>query len=195
MAIINGQDPTKIMRGQIVRVYIDPTVNSDGTITLGTGGALDSTAHANALELGYTQDGAEISVARTFEDLPVDQKMSPILHSLNSQEPHLKTGMLQVRNYATLAKIQPGTAVQSGTGWTGISDQVDQSFVLRTVAAVAQSPSNPLYFQVLIIYACSNIAELMLKLAKAYNKTPLDFKGQDAGRADGKTWMAYETTA
>jgi len=195
VALINGQDPTKIMRGLPVRIYIGPTISTDGTIAVATGGLLDSAAHANALDLGYTQDGAEITVTRTFEDLPVDQRNTPILHGLNTQEPHLKTGMLQVRNWATIAKLQPGAVLVTGTGFIGISDQVDQTFTLLPVCAIAPTPNDPTKFQVLIVYACYNIADLALKLQKAYNKTPLDFKGQDAGRSDGKTWFAYETTA
>jgi hypothetical protein len=195
MALLNGLDPTKIMRGMPLRVYIDPTFNSDGTVTLGTGGLLDSSAHANAVELGYTQDGAELTVSRTTEDLPVDQRNNNILMSLTGQEPHLRVGYLQVRDWAVLTKLQPGTSLQSGAGFVGISDQTDQTITARGVCAVAPTPNDATKYQVLIVYSCYNVADLVLKLSKEYNKTPLDFKGQDAGRADGKTWFAYHTVA
>lgn len=194
MADITGQDKTKIMRGQSLRVYIDPTVNADGTITLSVAGGLDTVVHASAKELGFTQDGAHLTVSRSFEDLPVDQRNNNILQSMTHQEPHLKVGGLQVRDWAVWQKLQPGAAVMTGTGFNGISDAVDQSFALHVVAAVAPTPNDPTKFQVLIVYACYNVAELALMLSKAYNKTPLDFKGQDAGRTDGKTWAAWETT-
>lgn len=193
MAELKNQTIAKIARGIGVRFYINPTINVDGTITLLAGGGLDSVAHANAKEIGYTQEGVELTRGTTFEDLPVDQKLNPILQSLSAQDVHMKTNVLQIRDYANMVKLNPGLIGMSGTGFDGISDQADQSFILIPVAAVAPTPNDATKFQVMIVYAGYNVAPFSAKLAKTYNATPIDIKAQEAGRADGKTWAFYET--
>jgi hypothetical protein len=195
MADLSNQLITKIARGVPVRFYISPTINTDGTITLSTAGGLDATAHTNAKEIGFTQDGVEMSRATSFEDLPVDQRMEGILQSLTSQDVHIKTKVLQIRDYANMVKLNPGTAAMTGTGFSGISDQLDQSFSLIPVCAIAPTPNDATKFIVLILYACYNVAPFNVMLAKKYNVTAIDLKAQDAGRADGKAWAMYETTA
>lgn len=195
MAEIVNQSITKIARGVPVRFYINPTINADGTITLMANGGLDTVAHANAKEIGYTQDGVELSRATEYEDLPTDQRLQGILQSLVSQDVHLKTKVLQIRDYANMVKLNPGTAAMAGTGFTGISDQLDQTFSLIPVCAIAPTPNDPTKFLVIILYACFNVAPFNVMLAKQYNSTPVDLKAQDAGRSDGKTWAVYETVA
>jgi hypothetical protein len=195
MAEITNQLITKIARGVPVRFYIRPTINADGTITLMAGGGLDSTAHANAKEIGFTQEGVEMTRGVAFEDLPVDQRNNNILQSLTSQDVHLKTNVLQIRDYDNVVKLNPGTVAMTGTGFSGISDQLVQTFDLIPVCAIAPTPNDATKFLVLILYACYNVAPFNVKLAKQYNTTPIDLKAQDAGRSDGKTWAFYETVA
>lgn len=194
MPPVTNQDVTKIMRGFPVRVYLDPTFNADGTVkNIQADGSLLIADHANAVELGFTQDGAELTVSREREGLPVDQRTTPILPALTTQTPHLKVGYLQVLDFETLAKLTPGSQFIDTATHAGVSNTTDQSIPLHSVAAIAPSAAEPTLHQVLIIYACSNIADLVLKLEKAYHKMPVDFQGEDAGRADGKTWLAYVT--
>jgi hypothetical protein len=194
MADISNQLIAKIARGLPVRFYINPTVNTDGTITLSTAGGIDATAHPNAKEIGFTQDGVELTRGVTFEDLAVDQRVEPVLQSINAQDVHIKTKALQIRDYANMVKLNPGTVAMTGTGFSGISDSLDQSFTLIPVCAVAPTPNDATKFQVIVGYAVYNVAPFNAMLAKKYNVTPIDLKCQDAGRTDGRTWAFYETT-
>lgn len=195
MAELKNQTIAKIARGIGVRFYINPTINADGTITLMANGGLDSVTHPNAKEVGYTQEGVELTRGTTFEDLPVDQRLNPINQSLSAQDVHMKVNVLQIRDYANMVKLNPGLTAMEGDGFSGISDQADQSFALIPVAAVAPTPNDATKFQVMIIYAGYNVAPFSAKLAKQYNSTPVDIKAQDAGRTDGKTFAFYETVA
>lgn len=191
MAIVNGLDLTKIMRGYPTRVYLDATFNADGTVkNLGVDGTLVVADHANIVELGYTQDGAELSLEQTRGGLEVDQRIHDLLPVLTKQTPHLKTGFLQVDNMALMAKLIPGAVVQTDSYGTGISDQIDQSISLHSVTAIGPVAGEAGKFHQLTVYACSNMASLLLKLSKAWHKMPLDFVGEDAGRSDGKTYYA-----
>ncbi|MDT5061528.1 MAG: hypothetical protein QOH63_1987 [Acidobacteriota bacterium] len=191
MAVISNQDLTKIMRGFPVRVFLDLTFNADGTVkNLAVDGTIVSADHANGVELGFTQDGAEITLNQTRGGLEVDQRNHEVLPILNKQEPHLKLGYLQVNDFATLAKLVPGASVQTDSYATGISDQVDQSITLHSITAIAPTAADKTKFHQLTVYACSNMAALALKLSKAWHKMPVDFVGEDAGRTDGKTYYA-----
>src|SRR5690242_13921024 len=119
MANVSNLSALKILRAVPLRVYINPTISSDGSIAL-TSGGLDATAHANAKDLGYTQGGLQFSSAPTFEELPVDQSSNDILLSLTSRKTTLKFKGLQVRDFAAWQKIVPATAVRTLTGLTGI---------------------------------------------------------------------------
>lgn len=191
MAIVNGLDLTKIMRGYPTRVYLDATFKSDGTIlNLQTDGTLVVADHTNIIELGYTQDGAELSLEQERGGLEVDQRIHNVLPVLTRQTPHLKVGLLQVNNPTLLAKLVPGAAVQTDSYGTGISDQVDQTITLHSVTAIGPVAGEAGKFHQLTVYACSNMAQLLLRLSKAWHKMPLDFVGEDAGRTDGKTYYA-----
>jgi hypothetical protein len=187
-----------VMRGVKAEFWRGPTINADGTITLQADGSLLNSGvtppHPNAFNLGYTQDGATLTRAKTFEDLPVDQEQEPIGDALISTDVHLKTTMLQVRDYDNLAALESGMNAVTGTGWKGIADG-GLSFTLFPIAVISPLPNNPALFQVIIIYAAKNAGSLDLKLAKQWNKTPIDLVARPAGRADGRTFMVYETTA
>lgn len=194
MPPVINQDATKIMRGFPVRVYLDPTFNADGTVkNIQADGSLLIADHANAQEVGFTQDGAELTVGREREGLPVDQRRTDILPAITSQVPHLKFGFLQVLDFELTQKLTPGSELHDEDTHVGISDGNDYSIALHSVAAIAPSAADPTLHQVLIIYACSNIEDLALKLEKGWNKTAVDLQGEDAGRTDGKTWFAYIT--
>lgn len=193
MAEITNQSILKIARGVPVRLYIKPTINADGTITLGAGGILDSTTHATAVEIGFTQDGIELTRGITKEGLIVDQRNSEILPAITDQDVHLKTTILQIRDYVNMASLNPGLTVMSGTGFSGMSDQLTQTITQIPVVAIAPSPNDPTKFLVIIIYAGVNEAPFRVFLGKKYSTTPLDIKAQDAGRTDGKTFAWYET--
>lgn len=192
MPEVTNQSTIRIMRGVPLRFYLDPTINADGTITLNETGALDADAHPDAVELGFTQDGAVFTRGTTFEDLAVDQRFTSILNSLTAATASLKTKVLQVRDWDNLAMLNPGTTVMVGTGFTGISDQVEQTFDLHAVAAVAPTPDDPNTSTVFLLFACYNVAPLDLTLAKKYNVTSIELRAQDAGRADGKTFAVFD---
>lgn len=194
MADITNQLVAKIARGVPVRFYINPTINTDGTITLSATGGLDSAAHTNAKEIGFTQDGVELTRGTTFEDLPVDQRFANILNSLTGQDVHLKTKILQIRDYANMVKLNPGMVAMTGLGFSGISDQTDQTITNVSACAVAPTPNDPTKFQVIILYNCYNVAPFSVMLSKKYNVTAIDLKAIEAGRSDGKTFAYYETT-
>jgi hypothetical protein len=192
MPPIKNLDLTQIMRGFPVHVYLDLTFNADGTVkNLQPDGTVLEADHPNGVELGFTQDGAELTLGQEREGLGVDQRINQVLPALTSQDPHLKVGFLQVADFETLAKLVPGAAFQTSAYATGISDQVDQTIELHSVTAIAPTASDPTKFHQLTVYACSNIAGLALKLSKSWHKMPLDFKGEDAARSDGKTWGAF----
>jgi hypothetical protein len=196
MAELKNQNLTKIMRGYPVRIYLNPTFNADGTVlNVQPDHSLVVADHPNGIEIGYTQDGAELTVSRTREGLPVDQRLTDVLPSLTGQVPHLKFGHLQVLDFETLAKLTPGSEYHDEDDFEGVSDQADQTIELHSVVAIAPMASDKTRSQVLIVYACSNVADTLLKLSKAWHKMPVDFQGEDAGRADGKTWFAYATKA
>lgn len=194
MPEVSNQLTTKIMRGLPVRIYLNPTVNADGTITLAAGGTLDTVAHANAKEIGYTQDGFELSRGVEMESLPTDQTLDDVLHSLTSQDVHLKTTMLQARDYANSVLMNPGTVAATGAGFSGIADNRTTTITTCTVAGIAPAPNDATKYQVIIAYACYNVAGYTVKLSREYNRTPLDLKVVQAGRVDLKTWFHYETT-
>lgn len=194
MPPILNQDLLKIMRGFPVRIYMDLTFDADGTVlNLQDDGSVLLADHPNGVEFGFTQDGAELSISRTREGLAVDQRLNDVLPSLTGQTPHMKFGALQVLDFAVMVKAIPGAALQEDVGFIGVSDQVDQSIDLHSIVAIAPSAADKTKFQVLIVFACSNVADTVFKLAKAYHKMPVDFQGEDAGRTDGKTWFAYIT--
>jgi hypothetical protein len=194
MAEITNQLITKMLGGSPIRVYINPTINADGTITLGAGGILDSVAHANAKEIGYTQGGFELTRGIEVMGVPTDQTLEDVLQSLSSQDVHLKTSVLQIRDYAHLVLLNPGMAAMTGTGFTGISDSTTRTITTASVACVQKLP-NSAFFKVIIAYACYNVAPYNEKMAKEYNVTALDLKVVNAGRVDGRTFASYETTA
>jgi hypothetical protein len=194
MAELKNQVLASIMRGVRVRLYSGVTFNTDGTVkNIQADGSLVVADHPGAIEWGFTQDGAELTRATTREGLPVDQRQTEVLISMMSQVPHLKFGMLQVLDFENLQKVVPGSVYQSGDDFEGISDQLDQTIELTNVVAIAPRNDDPDNHQVLVLYAASNVADMALKLSKAFHKMPVDFQGEDAGRADGKTWMAYVT--
>jgi hypothetical protein len=188
-----------VMRGVKAEFWISPTINADGTITLQPDGSLLNSGvtppHPNARNVGYSQDGFMLSRTPTFEDLPVDQESEPIGDAYLTQDVHLTTKILQVRDYDNLAALAPGLSAQAGTGWKGISDSAVQSYILIPVAVVSPLPNDATKFQVIIVYAAKNVGKLDLTLAKKWNVTALDMVARPAGRTDGKTFMVYETTA
>lgn len=187
-----------VMRGVKAEFWINPTINADGTIELEADGSLlnsgVSPPHPNARNIGYTQDGAALTRSKTSEDLPVDQEQEPIGDALIGTEVHLKTTMLQVRDYDNLAALEAGMNAVTGTGFKGIADG-GMNYVLFPIAVISPLPNNPALFQVIIVYAAKNVGELNLTLAKAWNKTPLDLVARPAGRSDLRTFFVYETTA
>lgn len=194
MADISNLLTNKIAKGFPVRVYSSPTVNTDGTITLSTAGGLDATAHPSAKEIGFTQDGVELTRTPTIEDLPVDQRLENILQAVTAQDVHMKFKMLQIRDYANVVALNPGLAALTGTGFSGMTDTLNQTLTLVPVCAVAPTPNDVTKFQVMILYACCNVAPFSATLSKKYNVTALDLKGFDAGRSSGASWAFYETT-
>lgn len=189
MAVINNLNLAKIERGFPVRVYLDATFDSKGRVlNLQPDGTLLSADHANIVELGYTQDGAELSVAQDRGGLEVDQRNHEVLPVLTKQTPHLKVSYLQVNDIPTLGKLVAGAVVETDSYATGISDQVDQSIALHSVTAIAPTAGDATKFHQMTVFACSNMASLLIKLSKAWHKMPLDFVGEDAGRSDGKTY-------
>lgn len=187
-----------VMRGVKAEFWYNPTINSDGTITLQADGSLAnsgvSPAHPNARNIGYTQEGCALTRTKTFENLPVDQEDEPVGDGLTGTEVHLKTTMLQVRDYDNLAALEVGLSAVNGTGWKGIADG-GHVITLFPIACISPLPNDPTKFQVIIVYAAMNQGALDLKLAKQWNRTPIDLIARPAGRADGRTFMVYETTA
>jgi hypothetical protein len=196
MAELKKQDLTKIMRGVPVRIYLDLTFDADGKVhNLGADGSVVIADHPNGAEVGFTQDGAELTRSVTREGLPVDQSLTEKLISITGQVPHLKFGALEVLDFETLQKLVPGSTYIEDDESEGISDQNDPTIEMHSITAIAPMNSDKTRHQVLIIYYCSNIADMALKLSKSFHKMPVDFQGEDAGRADGKTWYAYATKA
>jgi hypothetical protein len=186
-----------VMRGVRAEFWLNPTINADGTIDVEEDGSLLNTGvdppHPNARNFGYTQEGATVTRGKTFEDLPVDQEDVAIGDAMTGTEVHLRTTMLQVRDYDNLAAIEAGMSVVTGAGYKGIADG-GNSFTPFPIAVISPLPNDPTNFQVIIIYAAKNVGELSLTLAKEYNKTPIDLVARPAGRADGRTFFVYETT-
>lgn len=195
MPPVTNMDLTKIMRGFPVHVYLDLAFNPNGSVkNLQVDGSILIADHPNGVEIGFTQDGAELSLTQTRGGLEVDQRLTNVLPTLTGQEPHLKFGFLQVLNHETLAKLIPGSVYETDSYSEGISDGLDQSIELHSVTAIAPLASDPTKFHQLTVFACSNMAPLLLKLSKAYHKMPVDFQGEDAGRTDGKTYTARVVT-
>ena len=193
MADVSNQTIAKISRGLPIRVYLNPTINTDGTITLTASGTLDGTAHVNAKEIGYTQDGFELTRSTTVEGLPTDQTKDEVVNSLAGQDVRLKTTMLQIRDYANLVLLNPGMVAVTGTGFSGIADNDSTVIATCAVACVAPTPNDATKFKVIIGYACYNVAPFNEKLAREYNRTPLELKVVNAGRTDRRTFFSYET--
>lgn len=189
MPPVNNLNLAKIERGFPVRVYLDATFDSKGrVVNLQLNGDLLQADHANIVDLGYTQDGAELSLEQARGGLEVDQRNHEVLPVLTKQTPHLKVGYLQVNDIPTLGLIIPGAVVETDSYATGISDQVDQSIALHSVTAIAPTAGDKTKYHQMTVFACSNMAQLLIKLSKAWHKMPLDFVGEDAGRLDGKTY-------
>lgn len=185
-----------VMRGVKAEFWLNPTINADGTITLLPDGTLENTGvspdHPNAKNLGYTQEGATLVRSKTREDLPVDQEQGNIGNALTGTEVHLRTTILQVRDYENLAALESGLGAVSGTGFKGIADG-DLSISLFPIAVISPLPNDSTLFQVIIVYAAENVGELNLTLAKTWNTTPIDLMARPAGRADGRSFFVYET--
>ena len=185
-----------VMRGVKAEFWINPTINADGTITLQPDGSLlnsgSNPPHPGARNIGYTQDGATLTRGKTRESLPVDQEQTPIGNALTDTEVHLKTTILQVRDYDNLAALESGILAVTGTGFKGIRDG-GTDINLFPIAVISPLPENSSYFQVILVYAAENVGDLSLVLAKAYNTTPIDLMARPAGRTNGATFFVYDT--
>lgn len=185
----------KIARGVPVELWAGIAPNAAGIVVLDLPtGRPDTTLNPSAVNIGYTQDGIEVSRGVTPESLPVDQSFTDIAQALQSQDVHLKTKVLQVRDYANMVLLNPGTAAMTGTGYTGMHDQQTQTITLLSYCAVAPSPNDATKWLVIVIYAGYNIAPFTVTLGKKWNVSAVDIKAEDAARADGATWAWYETT-
>lgn len=182
----------EIMKGP-AEFWINPTLNANGTVDIAAGGLLDSTAHPLAANIGFTQDGVDFTSNPTFEELPVDQSQSGILRAITARDTHMKTKVLNIRNYANMVMLNPGMKSVTGVGFKGLSDSLSDAFTLLPVCAIAKTPNNAGFNQVMIIFAGYNVANFSAMLSKKYNSTPLDIKAEDAGRADGATFLIYES--
>jgi hypothetical protein len=194
MANVSNLAALKILKAMPLRIYINPTFASDGSIVL-TGGGLDTTGHPTAKDLGYTQGGLQFGSAPTYEGVPVDQTPEDILMSLSSKVNSIKFKGLQVRDYAIWQKIIPATALLTATGLTGISDSTDQTVTPFSLVAIAPTPNDPTKFVYICGYSGYNIAPFNVNFGKQYNVTDIEMKLIDPGRADGKTWAIWESTA
>jgi hypothetical protein len=191
MANVSNLSAVKILRASPLRVYINPTIASDGSVAIASGG-LDAAVHTVAKDLGYTQGGLQFARAPAFEDLPVDQSSDPILLSMTGAPATIKFKGLQVRDFAIWQKVIPGAALLSGTGLTGIGDQTDQTITPFSLVAIAPTPNDGTKSIYLVGYAGYNVAPFNVDFSKKYNVTDLEMRLLDAGRADGKTWAIFE---
>lgn len=193
MANVSNLNALKVLRAVPLRVYLNPTLNANGSVTLAAGG-LDATAHPTAKDVGYTQGGLQFGRAPTFEDVPVDQSGESILLSMLSAPATLKFKGLQVRDYDIWSLILPATTLLTATGLTGISDQASQVVTPFSLVAIAQQPNNAAKNIYIVGYSGYNVAATGVDFSKKYNVTDIEMKLLDAGRADGKTWAIWEET-
>lgn len=193
MANVSNLAALKILKAMPLRVYINPTIASDGSVAIANGG-LDAAVHTLAKDLGYTQGGLQFGSTPTFEGLPVDQSPEDILMSLSSKVGSIKFKGLQVRDYAIWQKLIPAAALLTATGLTGISDQLDQTVTPFSLVGIAPTPNDPTKSIYIVGYSGYNVAPFNVNFGKQYNVTDIEMKLIDPGRADGKTWAIWEQT-
>jgi hypothetical protein len=193
MANVSNLAALKILKAMPLRIYINPTIASDGSVAIASGG-LDAAVHTVAKDLGYTQGGLQFSSGPTFEGLAVDQSPEDILMSLTARLSSIKFKGLQVRDYAIWQKLVPAAALITATGLTGISDQLDQTVTPFSLVAIAPAPNDATKSIYLVGYSGYNVAPFNVNFAKQYNVTDIEMKLIDPGRADGRSWAMYEQT-
>lgn len=158
-----------------------PTTGNRPTITAAADGALtpDATESAGAIHVALTMEGCTVKYAPNITEFEADEQTAPIISSIIGEPTTISGSMLQILDFATMAKMIAGGNQSSGAGYSQVTFGGKQTIPTFTALLIAPIYNDPTKIVAVELYKSYNRAGFELAVSrKKMAATPFELVGQ-----------------
>lgn len=148
-------------------------------LTLHTDDTPDSTANANAVHVGFTDQGLKFTYTTEIQTFEADEQTAPIFSRLLTEKAMLEGTILQNADLNVLDELLMAGTMGSASGYEEITLGGNTTVTGMSVAVIWPSVASASNAMIINIYNAYNEVGLELNITRReLGKTPFRFAGQ-----------------